>query len=182
KWFAQLTQRKQGLTEKETSAYFHPRQSPPKITKVKQVDFDESEFEEETESEFEKEELEDHLFRFFEDEGIIFCYFCYKDKMLSELCDESNVNSETLQELDIEELWEDDPEKLDKLLAGYNDLFVWTFQDLGHTNLIIHHIFIDNTPFIKQYYYRTSPKKQEFLKMKINRMLQKGLIQPTYSP
>src|SRR6185437_12537875 len=90
--------------------------------------------------------------------------------------------AETPQELDVGELEDDDHDKMEKLLIGYNELFAWTSQDLGRTDLVTHAIDTGDAAPIRQCYYRTSPKECEFLHEEITRMISEGIIRPSYSP
>jgi len=61
------------------------------------------------------------------------------------------------------------------------DLFIWESDQFGKTNVITHTIDTGNASPLKQRFYRTSYKNQEFIKEEIDRLLKSGLIQPSRS-
>ncbi|CAG8700560.1 7447_t:CDS:2, partial [Ambispora leptoticha] len=155
----------------------------PKITKAQPVEdsSEESESGEKTETEYEEEELDDRLFGFFEDEHTVFQYQRSNGRGAGEAWwnmdgdedylpednfsdfDDNDEDSdpkfffeeveESSRELDIGDLWDDDHDKLEELLVGYDDLFAWTPQELGRTDFVTHSIHTEGALPIKQRYY-----------------------------
>ena len=64
-------------------------------------------------------------------------------------------------------------------MSQYVDLFIWENDQFGRTNVITHSIDTGDATPIKQRFYRTSYKNQEFIKEEIDRLLKSGLIQPS---
>jgi len=83
--------------------------------------------------------------------------------------------------LDVGQLNEGQQQKFDKLMKQNKDLFADDVSSLSRTNIIKHQIDVGETKPIKQYFYRTHPDEDQFIKEEINRMLNKGLIKRSKS-
>jgi hypothetical protein len=84
------------------------------------------------------------------------------------------------EEIKVGKLEPEQQEAFDKLINKYQDIFAEGIDQLGRTNITKHKIEIeDNTKPIKQQYYRTNPITSKFIKEKVDRLLEQGLIKPS---
>jgi hypothetical protein len=72
--------------------------------------------------------------------------------------------------------------QFDNLLEEYQDIIANEDSPPGHTDLVNHRIVTEDTLPIKQRPYRISPTEHEFVGKEIDRMLDQGIIRPSYSP
>lgn len=163
------------------------RQSP--LIRTEQVDNDESE--EEYEEEYEEESEEEN-----EQEGL----FCYSEEISIEEVQkiDKELEKPTTENQDIKECFYQYKEiekgafhtgrltaqqlkRFNEFMSQYVDLFIWENDQFGRTNIITHSIDTGEAMPIKQRFYRTSYKNQEFIKEEIDRLLKSGLIQPSKS-
>jgi hypothetical protein len=75
-----------------------------------------------------------------------------------------------------------DRERLVKLLEEYMDVFAEDISDLGRIKEVQHRIYVGDAKPVKQRPYRRGPHENEFIQQEIQRLLQNGLIQRSYSP
>lgn len=68
-----------------------------------------------------------------------------------------------------------------RLLNEYGDIFSKNDSDLGRTNLITHSIDTGDAKPIKQQPYWVPFKQHEIIKEEVDKMLEKGIIHPSYS-
>ena len=73
-------------------------------------------------------------------------------------------------------------EQLLQLLLEFSDIFAAHPNDLGHTNVVTHHIDTGNAHPIRQQVRRAPLAKREETQRLLNDMLQNDVIQPSSSP
>jgi len=64
------------------------------------------------------------------------------------------------------------------LLQKYAHLFASKKEELGHTNIVKHAIYIEEVSSICQKFYRTSQKEQKYIDNEIQEMLKYNIIRP----
>ncbi|CAC5370236.1 unnamed protein product [Mytilus coruscus] len=79
-------------------------------------------------------------------------------------------------------LIEDQRQQLSRLLSQYQNVFSRTDDDIGRTDLVTHRINTGNAIPFRQRSRRMPLGKQEMEKSEVNRMLDKGIIEPSSSP
>ncbi|KAK3083689.1 hypothetical protein FSP39_001513 [Pinctada imbricata] len=102
----------------------------------------------------------------------------------TEIKDEA-VLPDHLQDLfkrSIVHLTEDQKADLKSLLIKYQDIFSKSSQDIGQTNAVQHRINTGTAPPIRQPPRRLPFGKREIEKEEIQKMLEKGVIEPSSSP
>ncbi|KAK3105091.1 hypothetical protein FSP39_017124 [Pinctada imbricata] len=102
----------------------------------------------------------------------------------TEIIDEA-VLPDHLQDLferSIVHLTEDQKADLKSLLIKYQDIFSKSSQDIGQTNAVQHRINTGTAPPIRQPPRRLPFGKREIEKEEIQKMLEKGVIEPSSSP
>ena len=67
-------------------------------------------------------------------------------------------------------------------MNDYQDLFVWELFQFERTSVIKHTIKTGEAAPVKQNFYRTSYRNQQFIQEEIRQMLEHGLIVPSTSP
>ena len=68
-------------------------------------------------------------------------------------------------------------------MGKFEDIFAEEVNQLGRTNIIKHKIEVENnTKSIRQIYYRTNPKAEEFIETEVQQLLKEGIIKPSFSP
>ena len=72
-------------------------------------------------------------------------------------------------------------EKAEKLLSTYCDVFSSSSDDIGKTNSAYHHIETTDKP-IRKRAYRTSPAMRLEIQSQVDDLLQRGIIEESYSP
>ncbi|VDI36317.1 Hypothetical predicted protein [Mytilus galloprovincialis] len=77
---------------------------------------------------------------------------------------------------------EDQRQQLSRLLSQYQNVFSRTDDDIGRTDLVTHRINTGNAVPFRQRSRRMPLGKQEMEKSEVNRMLDKGIIEPSSSP
>jgi hypothetical protein len=164
------------------------RQSP--LIRTEQVDNNESE------DEYEEEEYEEESEEENEQEGL----FCYSEEISVEEAQkiDKELEKPTMENQNIKEYFYQYKEiekgtfhtgrltaqqlkRFNEFMSQYVDLFIWENDQFGKTNVITHSIDTGDATPIKQRFYRTSYKNQEFIKEEIDRLLKSGLIQPSKS-
>ena len=80
------------------------------------------------------------------------------------------------------ELTKEEYEKAEQLLQTYSDIFSATPQDIGQTDFIHHHINTSTEIPIRQRAYRTSPAMRVEIQKQVDDLLQRGIIEESYSP
>jgi len=78
-------------------------------------------------------------------------------------------------------LTEDQMEQLTNFLYEYHDLFAWTKDDLGRTNMTEHAIQLEDPKPVKTNPRITGPKQKEFIDKELERMQRLELIRKSYS-
>ncbi|CAC5422630.1 unnamed protein product [Mytilus coruscus] len=79
-------------------------------------------------------------------------------------------------------LIEDQRQQLSRLLSPYQNVFSRTDDDIGRTDLVTHRINTGNAIPFRQRSRHMPLGKQEMEKSEVNRMLDKGIIEPSSSP
>jgi hypothetical protein len=85
-------------------------------------------------------------------------------------------------ELDVGPLDKPQQQKFDTLINGNKDLFATDVSSLGRTNIVKHQIDVGDAKPVKQRFYRTHPKEDQFIQEEIDRMMKKGLVKKSKSP
>ena len=63
------------------------------------------------------------------------------------------------------------------LLIDYSDIFARSKDELGHTDVLQHEIITDGAPPIRQRFRRLSPERREEMRIMLNDMLNKLMLQ-----
>ena len=77
---------------------------------------------------------------------------------------------------------EEEQEKIKQLLWSFQDIFALNSHELGCCDLEQHVIELDDMTPIKERYRRIAPEMYEAVRAEIQRMLEDGVIQHSYSP
>ena len=73
-------------------------------------------------------------------------------------------------------------QQLAQFFHDYQGVFATSSEDLGRTNIVQHRIDAGDHPPIKQHPRRIPIHKREFVRQEIQKMLQKGVIEPSDGP
>ena len=80
------------------------------------------------------------------------------------------------------ELSKEEYEKAEQLLQAYSDIFSASSHDIGQTDIIHHHINTSAETPVRQRAYRTSPAMRVEIQKQVDDLLQRGIIEESYSP
>ena len=80
------------------------------------------------------------------------------------------------------ELSKSEYKKAEHLLQAYGDIFSATPHDIGQTDLLHHQINTSTETPIRQRAYRTSPAMRVEIQKQVDDLLQRGIIEESYSP
>ena len=90
--------------------------------------------------------------------------------------------TEEKKEIQVGKLTEEQQVKFNILMNKYKDIFAEETNQLGRTNMVKHRIEVEeNIEPIKQKYYKTGLKEDEFIQEEIERLLKEGIIQKSKS-
>src|SRR5207248_943542 len=144
-------------------------------------------FDEDTEEEYEDEELREERFRL-KNEVINALEIEQKD-IIEEFEDRGGRLIETVKKgtnkegkYTIGNMTKAQEQELENLLKRYEDIFAKDEYDLGRTDIVKHEIDTGDCKPIKQAAYKVNPHKKKIIENEVKKMFKKGVIRKSNSP